>query len=89
MSTTASPLITLANGVSMPILGFGVFKVPNGEDTIQAVKHALKAGYRSIDTAAFYGNEEGVRIALEESGVPRRDVFITTKVWNSEQGYAM
>ena len=64
-----------------------VFKVPNGKDTIQAVEHALKSGYRSIDTAAFYGNEEGVRIALEQSGVPRDEVFITTKVWNSEQGY--
>lgn len=87
MTKSASPIITLTNGVTMPILGFGVFKVPNGEDTIQAVKHALQAGYRSIDTAAFYGNEEGVRIALEQSGVSRKEVFVTTKVWNSDQGY--
>jgi len=87
MSNPSPPLVTLSNGVTMPALGFGVFKVPNGEDTIQAVNHALKAGYRSIDTAAFYGNEEGVRIGLEQSGVPREEVFITTKVWNSEQGY--
>lgn len=87
MHTSASPNITLANGVSMPVLGFGVFKVPNGEDTIQAVSQALKAGYRSIDTAAFYGNEEGVRTALEQSGLSREKVFITTKVWNSDQGY--
>jgi diketogulonate reductase-like aldo/keto reductase len=83
---TAVPTVTLNNGVTMPQLGFGVFQVPNAE-TAQAVSHALKAGYRSIDTAAVYGNEEGVGQALAESGVPREDLFITTKLWNAEQGY--
>jgi 2,5-diketo-D-gluconate reductase A len=80
------PTVTLNNGVSMPQLGFGVFQVPNAE-TAEAVSHALEAGYRSIDTAAAYGNEAGVGKALAEAGVPREDLFITTKLWNSEQGY--
>jgi diketogulonate reductase-like aldo/keto reductase len=83
---TAVPTVTLNNGVTMPQLGFGVFQVPNAE-TAEAVAHALKAGYTSIDTAAVYGNEKGVGQALAESGVPREDLFITTKLWNSEQGY--
>ncbi|RKR90304.1 diketogulonate reductase-like aldo/keto reductase [Micromonospora pisi] len=84
--STPQPTITLNNGVTMPQLGFGVFKVPNGE-TAAAVSTALSAGYRSIDTAAAYGNEQGVRQAIEESGIPRADLFVTTKLWNSDQGY--
>ena len=78
---------TLHNGVNMPWFGLGVFKVENGKDVINAVKAALKAGYRSIDTAAIYQNEEGVGQAIKESGIPREELFVTTKVWNSEQGY--
>ncbi len=83
---TQAPTVTLNNGVTMPQLGFGVFQVPNAETTA-AVAHALKAGYRSIDTATVYGNEEGVGQALAESGIPREDLFVTTKLWNSAQGY--
>ncbi|QHJ69787.1 aldo/keto reductase [Planococcus halotolerans] len=78
---------TLHNGVKMPWLGLGVFKVEDGEEVGNSVKAALEAGYRSIDTAAIYGNEEGVGKALAESGVPREELFITTKVWNADHGY--
>lgn len=77
---------TLHNGVQMPWFGLGVYKVENSE-AIQAVKAALKAGYRSIDTAAYYQNEEGVGIGIKEAGIPREELFITSKVWNSDQGY--
>ena len=77
----------LNNGVKMPWLGLGVWQVENGNVVEAAVKMAIKAGYRSIDTAAAYGNEEGVGKAIKESGVPREELFITTKVWNSRQGY--
>lgn len=80
------PFITLNNGVRMPQLGFGVWQVPDDEATA-AVSTALEAGYRSIDTAAIYGNEEGTGKALAASGVPREDLFVTTKLWNSEQGF--
>jgi 2,5-diketo-D-gluconate reductase A len=83
---TAVPTVTLNNGVTMPQIGFGVFQVPSAE-TEQAVSHALRAGYTSIDTAAAYRNEEGVGQALAEAGIPREDLFVTTKLWNSEQGY--
>lgn len=82
----AVPNITLNNGVEMPQLGFGVFQVPNDE-TEAAVAAALDAGYRSIDTAKIYGNEEGVAAALAKSGIARDELFITTKLWNSDQGY--
>lgn len=78
---------TLHNGVKMPWFGLGVFKVDNGEEVINAVKAALQTGYRSIDTAAIYQNEEGVGQAIKEAGIPREELFVTTKVWNSEQGY--
>ncbi|PLR76619.1 aldo/keto reductase [Bacillus sp. V3-13] len=78
---------TLHNGVKMPWFGFGVFKVKEGEEVIESVKAALKAGYRSIDTAAVYQNEEGVGQAIKESGVPREELFVTTKVWNADQGF--
>ena len=80
------PSLTLNNGVEMPQLGFGVWQVPDDEAT-QAVTTALEAGYRSIDTAAIYGNEEGTGRALTGSGIARGELFVTTKLWNSEQGY--
>ncbi len=76
----------LANGVEMPRLGLGVYKVGN-EEVTGPVRWALEAGYRSIDTASFYGNEGGVGRALKETGQDRSQVFFTSKVWNSEQGY--
>ncbi|MEK3732309.1 MULTISPECIES: aldo/keto reductase [Paenibacillus] len=82
---TAGP--TLNDGVAMPWLGLGVWKTKEGEEVIHAVKSAIAAGYRSIDTAAIYGNEEGVGQAIRESGVSRDELFITTKVWNEDQGY--
>ena len=77
----------LNNGLEMPWLGFGVFLVEPGEETEVAVKRALDAGYRSIDTAAIYENETGVGMAIKESGIPREELFITTKLWNADQGY--
>ena len=71
----------------MPWFGLGVFKVQEGTEVEEAVKAAIKNGYRSIDTAAIYQNEEGVGKAIKESGVPREELFITSKVWNSDQGY--
>lgn len=71
----------------MPQLGLGVWQAKNGEEVEQAVAAALKAGYRMIDTAAVYGNEAGVGRAVSASGIPREELFITTKLWNSDQGY--
>ncbi|CDQ41026.1 MULTISPECIES: aldo/keto reductase [Virgibacillus] len=78
--------ITLNNGLKMPQLGFGVWQVPNDE-AVPAVEKALEVGYRSIDTAKVYDNERGVGEALASSNIPREDLFITTKVWNTDQGY--
>lgn len=78
---------TLNNGVKMPWFGLGVFKAEEGQEVQNAVKWALEAGYRSIDTAAFYQNESGVGQAIRDSEVARQDVFVTTKLWNSDQGY--
>ncbi|WP_067839374.1 aldo/keto reductase [Amphibacillus sediminis] len=78
---------TLHNGVTMPWLGLGVYKVDDGEEVIQSVETALANGYRSIDTAAVYQNEVGVGQAIQNSGLPRDQLFITSKVWNSSQGY--
>jgi diketogulonate reductase-like aldo/keto reductase len=80
------PPIILNNGIEMPQLGYGVWQVPDDEAE-RAVSTALEAGYRSIDTAAIYGNEEGTGKAIAASGLPREDVFVTTKLWNSDQGY--
>ena len=77
----------LNNGLEMPWLGFGVFLVEPGEETEVAVRRALEAGYRSIDTAAIYENEAGVGKAIKGSGIPREELFITTKLWNADQGY--
>ena len=79
------PNVTLNNGVEMPILGFGVYQIP-AEDTKQAVSAALAAGYRNIDTAAAYGNEESVGRAIAASGIAREDLFVTTKVWVQDAG---
>jgi methylglyoxal/glyoxal reductase len=87
MPTSLTDTTTLHNGVKMPWFGLGVFKVQEGSEVIESVKAAIKNGYRSIDTAAVYQNEEGVGQGIKESGVSRDDLFITTKVWNSEQGY--
>jgi len=84
--TQQIPTVTLNNGIEMPRLGFGVFQVPDDE-TRAAVSTALEAGYRSIDTAAVYGNERGTGQALADSGIARDELFVTTKLWNSEQGY--
>ncbi|MDP9406553.1 MAG: aldo/keto reductase [Actinomycetota bacterium] len=80
------PTVTLPDGVEMPRVGFGVFQVPPAE-AADVVSTALDAGYRSIDTAAIYGNEEGVGEAIARSGLPRDELFVTTKLWNSDQGY--
>jgi 2,5-diketo-D-gluconate reductase A len=80
------PEVRLTDDVAIPQLGYGVFQVPPAETT-RAVLAALEAGYRSIDTAAAYGNEEGVGAAIRESGIAREDLFVTTKLWNSSQGY--
>lgn len=83
--TTSVPYVDLNDGNRMPQLGFGVFQVP-AEDTAETVGHALRTGYRSIDTAAAYGNEEGVRDGLQASGLDRGEVFITTKLVNRDHG---
>jgi diketogulonate reductase-like aldo/keto reductase len=80
------PPIVLNNGVEMPQLGFGVWQVPDDEAE-RAVATALEAGYRSIDTAAAYGNEQGTGKAVAASGIPREELFVTTKLWNGDQGY--
>lgn len=83
--SSISEFTTLNNGIKMPWLGFGVFQLKEGQEVIDAVKWALEAGYRSIDTAEVYGNETGVGRAMRESGVPREDIFLTTKVSNNSQ----
>jgi methylglyoxal/glyoxal reductase len=77
----------LNNGVKIPLLGLGVYQSPPGKMTERAVSYALKIGYRHVDTAFIYGNESDVGKALRKSGLRREEVFITTKVWNSDQGY--
>jgi methylglyoxal/glyoxal reductase len=79
--------IKLNNGIQMPYFGLGVFKTRDGKEVVDAIHHAIENGYRLIDTAALYGNERGVGDAVRSAGVPRKDVFVTTKVWNNEQGY--
>lgn len=79
--------VTLANGVKMPILGFGVYQVNDLEECERVVSEAIEVGYRSIDTAQAYGNEAAVGNAISKSGIPREEFFITTKVWISNAGY--
>jgi 2,5-diketo-D-gluconate reductase A len=84
--TTVLPGLALHDGIEIPRLGFGVFQIPP-EETQGAVELALEAGYRHIDTAAAYRNEKEVGAALAASGLPREDYFVTTKLWNSQQGH--
>ncbi len=77
----------LSNGIEIPEIGFGTWKIPNGEEAINSVQLAIDAGYRHIDTAAAYGNEESVGIAIKNKGVRREDIFVTSKVFNDDQGY--
>lgn len=79
--------VTLNNGVKMPTLGFGVYQIKDHDQCVQAVKDAIATGYRLIDTAASYGNEEAVGQAIRECGVPREELFITTKLWISDTTY--
>ncbi|MFG6116368.1 aldo/keto reductase [Halobacillus sp. MO56] len=85
MSLTST--VKMRNHVEMPWLGLGVYKMEDGQEVVDSVKSALELGYRHIDTASFYKNEEGVGQAIKESDVPREEIFVTTKVWNDEQGY--
>ncbi|ACA37988.1 aldo/keto reductase [Lysinibacillus sp. fkY74-1] len=78
---------TLSNGVEMPRFGLGVYKMTDHEETLQSIDTALKFGYRAIDTASLYGNEAEVGEAIRYSGIPREHIFVTTKVWNNDQGY--
>ncbi len=78
---------TLHNGVKMPYFGLGVYLSEDGKEVINAIKWALETGYRHIDTASIYNNEEGVGAGIKESNVPREDIFVVSKVWNSDQGY--
>ena len=87
MKLTIDSTVELLNGTEMPRLGLGVWRTQDGEETENAVLAALQAGYRSVDTASLYGNESSVGRAIRASGVPREKVFVTTKVWNDEQGY--
>lgn len=77
----------LSNGYEIPQVGFGTWQTPNGETAMQAVKAALQCGYRHIDTAAIYGNEKSIGEGIRKSGVCREDLFVTSKVWNTERGY--
>jgi 2,5-diketo-D-gluconate reductase A len=79
--------VVLNNGVEMPVLGFGVFQIPDAEECERSVYHAIETGYRLIDTAAAYLNEEAVGRAIKRSGVPREELFVTTKLWIQDAGY--
>ena len=81
------PNITLSNGVEIPQIGLGVFRVNDPQVVVDSVVDAVKAGYRHIDTASFYGNEAAVGDGVRQSGVPRQDLFVTSKVWNNIRGY--
>src|ERR671920_2535329 len=87
MLLTLESRARLNNGIEIPYIGLGVYQSPPGETTRRAVRYALKIGYRHIDTAKLYGNETDVGRAVRESGIRREEIFITTKVWNSYQGY--
>lgn len=78
---------TLSNGVTIPCIGFGTFRIPDGQGCVDVVRDALADGYRLIDTAAVYGNEASVGRAIQESGIPRGEIFLTSKVWNDRRGY--
>lgn len=84
---SSSSTHVLNNGLVIPLVGFGTWRIPEGEEVEHAVGNALKAGYRLIDTAKRYGNEAGVGKAIRESGIPRQELFVVTKLWNEDQGY--
>lgn len=77
----------LNNGIEIPCVGFGTWQMPDGKTGVDIVRTALDAGYRHIDTAAAYGNEKSVGIAIKESGIPREEIFVTSKLWNDDHGY--
>lgn len=87
MAKSLKDTVKLHNGVEMPWFGLGVFKVENGSVAADSVEAAIRNGYRSIDTAAIYKNEEGVGEGIRAAGVAREELFITSKVWNEDQGY--
>lgn len=87
MTIQLKNLTTLRNGVQMPWLGLGVGNLKEDDAVVNLIKHAIRTGYQSIDTASFYKNEDQVGTAIRESGLTRSELFITTKVWNTEQGY--
>src|SRR5947209_6124919 len=85
MAGSIADTVTLTNGVKMPTLGLGTWKSKEGSEVQQSIRWALEIGYRHIDTAAAYGNEQGVGEGIRSSGVPREQVFVTTKLWNDDQ----
>ena len=87
MTSIQDSKVKLYNGVEMPWVGLGVHRAGSGDDVINAMKCALQAGYRSIDTATYYQNEHRVGQVVAESGIPREEIFLTSKVWNTDQGY--
>lgn len=84
---TLTDTYTLANGVKIPVVGLGTWQTPDGSEAEESVRAALKNGYRHIDTAAAYGNEASVGQAIKESGIPREEIFVTSKLWNTMHGY--
>lgn len=87
MPKTIGDTATLNNGVQMPYFGLGVFQTGRGQQAEKAIRHALDIGYRHIDTASIYGNERAVGQVVRHSGLPREDIFVTTKLWNDQHGY--
>lgn len=87
MELTINSKVKLNNGIEMPLIGLGVYQSESGNETKDAVLYALKAGYRHIDTAKLYANEHDVGSAIKESGIPRNEIFVTTKLWNKDHGY--
>ncbi|MEA2024339.1 MAG: aldo/keto reductase, partial [Actinomycetota bacterium] len=87
MTLSLNTTVALHGSVNIPLLGLGVFKAKNGPEVETAIATALDLGYRHIDTAMIYRNEEGVGRAVAASGIARSEIFVTTKVWNSDQGY--
>jgi diketogulonate reductase-like aldo/keto reductase len=85
--TSLSDTYTLSNGVKIPVIGFGTWQTPSGPTAVNSVKEAIAAGYRHIDTAALYGNEESVGQGIRASGIPRDQIFVTTKLANNDHGY--
>lgn len=85
----ATDVYMLPNGIGIPCIGFGTWQTPEGDVAVNSVRQAIEAGYRHIDTAQAYGNEEGVGLGIRQSGVPREELFITTKLWNDKHSYAL